>query len=143
MTMSFDTTKAKLWKPFFSRSFSHPGAVERAVVCQRSWLYRRTDRAAAAELQDRIEKILKEKMTEWRPRHPTRWNRFCTTTLKQFLPKLELSGGAGRGGGSPPRAAKPAGRQQDLRVPSAPALLRGPAHRGGRVQHRSPQRSGF
>jgi len=25
MTMSFDTTKANLWKPFFSRSFSHPG----------------------------------------------------------------------------------------------------------------------
>lgn len=30
---------------------------------------------------------------EWRPRHSTRWNRFCTTALKQFLPKLELSGG--------------------------------------------------
>ncbi|KAF0021597.1 hypothetical protein F2P81_026150 [Scophthalmus maximus] len=40
-----------------------------------------------------IEKILKEKIMEWRPRHPTRWNRFCTTTLKRFLPKLELSGG--------------------------------------------------
>lgn len=41
----------------------------------------------------RIEKILKEKIMEWRPRHPTRWNRYCITTLKQFLPKLELSGG--------------------------------------------------
>lgn len=41
----------------------------------------------------RIEKMLKEKIMEWRPRHPTRWNRYCTTTLKQFLPKLELSGG--------------------------------------------------
>lgn len=30
---------------------------------------------------------------EWRPRQPTRWNRYCTTTLKQFLPKLELSRG--------------------------------------------------
>lgn len=30
---------------------------------------------------------------EWRPRHPTRWNRYCNTTLKQFLPKLELSRG--------------------------------------------------
>lgn len=30
---------------------------------------------------------------EWRPRHSTRWNRYCTTALKQFLPKLELSGG--------------------------------------------------
>lgn len=41
----------------------------------------------------RIEKILKEKMMEWRPRLPTRWNRHYTTTLKQFLPKLELSRG--------------------------------------------------
>lgn len=30
---------------------------------------------------------------EWRPRHPTRWNRYCISTLRQFLPKLELSGG--------------------------------------------------
>lgn len=30
---------------------------------------------------------------KWRPRHPTRWNRHCTTTLKQFLAKLEMSRG--------------------------------------------------
>ncbi|XP_074523807.1 coiled-coil and C2 domain-containing protein 2A isoform X2 [Halichoeres trimaculatus] len=90
MTMIFDTTKANLWKPFFSRSFSHPGL---SSVQPEELVYRRIDKAAAAELQDRIEKILKEKIMEWRPRHPTRWNRYCTTTLKQFLPKLELSGG--------------------------------------------------
>lgn len=90
MTLSFDVTKANLWKPFFSRSFSHPGL---ASVQLEELVYRRTDKAAAAELQDRIEKILKEKIMEWRPRQPTRWNRYCTTTLKQFLPKLELTGG--------------------------------------------------
>ncbi|TKS74879.1 Coiled-coil and C2 domain-containing protein 2A [Collichthys lucidus] len=98
MTMSFDVTKANLWKPFFSRSFSHPGL---SSVQPEELVYRPTDKAAAAELQERqvnaascrIEKILKEKIMEWRPRHPTRWNRYCTTTLKQFLPKLELSGG--------------------------------------------------
>ncbi|XP_044054572.1 coiled-coil and C2 domain-containing protein 2A isoform X2 [Siniperca chuatsi] len=90
MTVSFDITKANLWKPFFSRSFSHPGL---SSVQPEELVYRRTNKAAAAELQDRIEKILKEKIMEWHPRHPTRWNRFCTTTLKQFLPKLELSGG--------------------------------------------------
>ena len=80
-------------------------------------MYRGADRAAAAELQDRqvttascrpvwchtdrsnhlvlcrIEKILKKKIMEWRPRHPTRWNHYCITTLKRFLPKLELSEG--------------------------------------------------
>ncbi|CAJ1059940.1 coiled-coil and C2 domain-containing protein 2A isoform X4 [Xyrichtys novacula] len=90
MTMSFDTTKANLWKPFFSRSFSHPGL---SSVQPEELVYWRMDKAAAADLQDRIEKILKEKIMEWRPRHPTRWNRYCTTTLKQFLPKLELSRG--------------------------------------------------
>ncbi|XP_056270591.1 coiled-coil and C2 domain-containing protein 2A isoform X2 [Pseudoliparis swirei] len=90
MTMSFDTTKANLWKPFFSRSFSHPGL---SSVQPEQLVYRRADKVAAAELQDRIEKILKEKIMEWRPRHPTRWNRYCTSTLKQFLPKLEQSGG--------------------------------------------------
>ncbi|XP_060885463.1 coiled-coil and C2 domain-containing protein 2A isoform X1 [Labrus mixtus] len=90
MTMSFDIAKAQLWKPFFSRSFSHPGL---SSVQPEELVYRCTVRAAAVELQDRIEKILKERIMEWRPRHPTRWNRYCTTTLKQFLPKLELSGG--------------------------------------------------
>uniref|UniRef100_A0A8C2CZM5 Coiled-coil and C2 domain containing 2A n=1 Tax=Cyprinus carpio TaxID=7962 RepID=A0A8C2CZM5_CYPCA len=56
-------------------------------------VYRHTDRAVAVELQDRIEKVLREKIMEWRPRHPTRWNRYCISTLRQFLPKLELSGG--------------------------------------------------
>ncbi|XP_035763493.1 coiled-coil and C2 domain-containing protein 2A isoform X1 [Neolamprologus brichardi] len=87
MRVSFDISKAHLWKPFFSRTFSHPGL---SSIQPEELVYRRTDRAAAAELQDRIERILKEKIMEWRPRQPTRWNRYCTTTLKQFLPKLEL-----------------------------------------------------
>lgn len=41
----------------------------------------------------RIEKIVKDKIMEWRPRQPTHWNRYCTSILKQFLPKLEMSGG--------------------------------------------------
>ncbi|XP_073331790.1 coiled-coil and C2 domain-containing protein 2A [Pagrus major] len=90
MTISFDVSKANLWKPFFSRSFTHPGL---SSVQPEQLSYRRADKAAAADLQDSIEKILKEKIMEWRPRHPTRWNRYCTSTLKQFLPKLELSGG--------------------------------------------------
>uniref|UniRef100_H2LIP8 C2 domain-containing protein n=1 Tax=Oryzias latipes TaxID=8090 RepID=H2LIP8_ORYLA len=90
MRMSFDVSKRKLWKPFFSESFPHPGL---SSVQPEELVYSRTDAAAAAKLQDRIENILKEKIMEWRPRHPTRWNRYCTTTLKRFLPKLEQSRG--------------------------------------------------
>ncbi|KAJ8790054.1 hypothetical protein J1605_004806 [Eschrichtius robustus] len=56
-------------------------------------IYQRTDKVAAAELQDRIEKILKEKIMDWRPRHLTRWNRYCTATLRHFLPLLERNHG--------------------------------------------------
>lgn len=42
---------------------------------------------------NRIEKILKEKIMDWRPRHLTRWNRYCTSTLRHFLPLLEDSQG--------------------------------------------------
>ncbi|CAL8343765.1 unnamed protein product [Gadus morhua 'NCC'] len=90
MRISLDVGKAHLWKPFFSRSFPHPGL---ASVQPPELLYRRSDRAAAAELQERMEKVLKEKLMEWRPRQPTRWNRYCTSTLRHFLPRLELSGG--------------------------------------------------
>ncbi|XP_060793645.1 coiled-coil and C2 domain-containing protein 2A isoform X1 [Neoarius graeffei] len=90
MRMGFDVTKPKCWKPFFSRAFPDPGL---SSVQPEELVYRRTDKAAAAELQDRIEKVLREKIMEWRPRHPTRWNRYCTSTLRHFLPKLERSGG--------------------------------------------------
>uniref|UniRef100_A0A1A8PMW8 Coiled-coil and C2 domain containing 2A n=1 Tax=Nothobranchius pienaari TaxID=704102 RepID=A0A1A8PMW8_9TELE len=90
VNMSFDITNTSWWKPFFSRSFSHPGL---SSVQPEELVYFHTDRAAASDLQDRTEKILKEKVMEWRPRHPTRWNRYCNSILKQFLPKLELSRG--------------------------------------------------
>ncbi|CAH2299842.1 coiled-coil and C2 domain-containing 2A isoform X1 [Pelobates cultripes] len=90
MGISFDTSRPKLWKPFFSRSYPNPGL---ASVQPDDLTYDRPDKTAAAELQDRIEKILKEKIMEWRPRHPTRWNRYCTSTLRHFLPLLEQNQG--------------------------------------------------
>ncbi|KAM4708010.1 coiled-coil and C2 domain-containing protein 2A [Discoglossus pictus] len=90
MSLSFDTSRPKMWKPFFSRSYPNPGL---SSVQPEELIYQRSDKAAAAELQDRIEKMLKEKIMEWRPRHPTRWNRYCTSTLRHFLPLLEQNQG--------------------------------------------------
>lgn len=42
----------------------------------------------------RLERALKCKMMEWRPKHPTRWNRQCTSVLRQILPKLEFYTGS-------------------------------------------------
>ncbi|XP_048220161.1 coiled-coil and C2 domain-containing protein 2A isoform X2 [Perognathus longimembris pacificus] len=90
LRINFDVTRPKLWKSFFSRSLPYPGL---SSVQPEELIYQRTDKAAAAELQDRIEKILKEKIMDWRPRHLTRWNRYCTSTLRHFLPLLESSQG--------------------------------------------------
>ncbi|XP_036083416.1 coiled-coil and C2 domain-containing protein 2A isoform X2 [Rousettus aegyptiacus] len=90
LRINFDVTKPKLWKSFFSRSLPYPGL---SSVQPEELIYQRTDKAAAAELQDRIEKILREKIMGWRPRHLTRWNRHCTAALRHFLPLLEESRG--------------------------------------------------
>ncbi|ERE90702.1 coiled-coil and C2 domain-containing protein 2A isoform 1 [Cricetulus griseus] len=90
LRINFDVTKPKLWKSFFSRSLPYPGL---SSVQPEELIYQRTDKVAAAELQDRIEKILKDKIMDWRPRHLTRWNRYCTSTLRHFLPLLERSQG--------------------------------------------------
>ncbi|XP_045330457.1 coiled-coil and C2 domain-containing protein 2A isoform X6 [Leopardus geoffroyi] len=90
LRINFDVTKPKLWKSFFSRNLLYPGL---SSVQPEELIYQRTDKAAAAELQDRIEKILKEKIMDWRPRHLTRWNRYCTSALRHFLPLLERSRG--------------------------------------------------
>ncbi|XP_018423746.1 PREDICTED: coiled-coil and C2 domain-containing protein 2A [Nanorana parkeri] len=90
MSISFDTGRPNQWKAFFSRSYPNPGLTS---VQPEELIYQCTEKTAASELQDRIEKLLKEKIMEWRPRHPTRWNRYCTSTLRHFLPLLEQNYG--------------------------------------------------
>ncbi|XP_067325078.1 coiled-coil and C2 domain-containing protein 2A isoform X3 [Anolis sagrei] len=90
LRISFDVTKSKHWKPFFSRSLPFPGL---ASVQPEELFYQPADNAAALDLQSRLEKILKEKIMEWRPRYLTRWNRYCTSTLRHFLPLLEKNQG--------------------------------------------------
>ncbi|XP_020662242.2 coiled-coil and C2 domain-containing protein 2A isoform X1 [Pogona vitticeps] len=92
LRINFDVSKPKLWKPFFSRSLPFPGL---SSVQPEELFYQPANKAAALELQSRLEKILKEKIMEWRPRHLTRWNRYCTSTLRHFLPVLEKNHGKG------------------------------------------------
>ncbi|XP_050194356.1 coiled-coil and C2 domain-containing protein 2A isoform X1 [Myiozetetes cayanensis] len=88
--INFDISKPKHWKSFFSRSLPFPGL---SSIQPEELVYQHSDKAAAVELQSRIEKILKDKIMEWRPTRPTRWNRYCTSTLRNFLPLLEQNQG--------------------------------------------------
>ncbi|XP_019733885.1 coiled-coil and C2 domain-containing protein 2A-like [Hippocampus comes] len=94
MRIRWDGSGANGWRPFFTRSFAHPGL---SSVQPEELVYRHSDKATAVELQERLEKLLRDKLMEWRPHRPTRWNRYCTSALKHFLPSLE-QGASGPGG---------------------------------------------
>ncbi|XP_054221868.1 protein CC2D2B isoform X11 [Homo sapiens] len=57
-------------------------------------IYFETDKSMVEDLRNRIERTLKSKVMEWRPKHPTHWNRQCTFILRQILPKLEFGIGS-------------------------------------------------
>lgn len=88
MRVSFDIMKANLWKPFFSPSFPNTGLLGKQLE---RLVYQPPDKEAAVELQKRIEKTVRDKFMEWRPRQPTHWNRHCIGVLRELLPKLERS----------------------------------------------------
>lgn len=50
-------------------------------------VYHDTDKEFVMDLQDKIERTLKEKVMAWRPRHITRWNRYCNQAFRKILPK--------------------------------------------------------
>ncbi|XP_042315189.1 protein CC2D2B isoform X4 [Sceloporus undulatus] len=90
MCISFDISKECFWKqmlPVISQDF------KTQTVQPEKILYIPTDESLVEELQNRIEKALKNKMMEWRSQHPTRWHRQCTSVLRQILPKLEFRNG--------------------------------------------------
>jgi len=49
-------------------------------------LYYFTAKKNVAELQEKLETHLKNKIMEWRSRFITRWNRHCTQIMRRILP---------------------------------------------------------
>lgn len=51
-------------------------------------IYHPTDQEFVLNLQDKIERQLKDRVMEWRPRHITRWNRYCMQAFRSLLARL-------------------------------------------------------
>ena len=90
--MSFDLSNTSDWKPFFNKSFPNPGITS---VQPENLIFVETEKNYVLDLQDKIERILKQKVMEWRPRSITRWNRYCMQAFRQLLIKLEATRGKG------------------------------------------------
>ncbi|EDO29032.1 predicted protein [Nematostella vectensis] len=80
--LDFDLTKPKLWLPFFSQKYPRPAL---SSVQKENLFYRPVDREYVARTQDRVGKLLMDKIMAWRPRFVTRWNRYCTQTFRNLL----------------------------------------------------------
>ncbi|XP_013909712.1 PREDICTED: protein CC2D2B-like [Thamnophis sirtalis] len=90
MCTSFDISKESFWKQLLPYNFQNS---KTQTVQPEKIFYVATDGSLVDELQNRIEKTLKNKIMEWRSHLPTRWHRQCTSVLRQILPKLELRNG--------------------------------------------------
>lgn len=84
--MSFDLTKSKLWKPFFNKNYPSPGlsSVQKSLLD-----YVDTDPQYVLELQEKIERLLRDKIMAWRSRYVTRWNRYCCQSFRELLANME------------------------------------------------------
>ncbi|XP_053063270.1 protein CC2D2B isoform X5 [Acinonyx jubatus] len=91
MAVHFDYSKESFWKQLLPKDFqgTHVQSIQPEEI-----IYCETNKSMIEDLKNRIERTLKCKMMEWRPKQPTRWNRQCTYILQKILPKLELGTGS-------------------------------------------------
>nr|XP_026250629.1 protein CC2D2B [Urocitellus parryii] len=87
MAVHFDYSKESFWKQLFPKSFQ---GMQTQSIQPEEIIYSDTNKSMVEDLKNRIERTLKCKIMEWRPKHTTRWNRQCISILQQLLPKLEL-----------------------------------------------------
>ncbi|KAM9702497.1 protein CC2D2B [Dama dama] len=87
MAVYFDYSKESFWKQLLPKNYQ---GTNTQSVQPEEIIYSDTNKSMVEDLKNRIERTLKCKIMEWRPKQPTRWNRQCTLILRQILPKLEL-----------------------------------------------------
>lgn len=95
--MNFNLSSAS-WKALFKPTSSTQGL---SSIQPDALVFPETDIVYARSLEEKIERTLKDSIMDWRPRHVTRWNRSCSTALKQTLEEMELEryGGTAAGTG--------------------------------------------
>lgn len=82
----FNTANIKCWKPFFSKAYPNPGL---ASIQSDRLNYIPVDAQFAINLEDRLERLLRDKLMEWRPRNITKFNRYCSQAFKNLLLTIE------------------------------------------------------
>ncbi|XP_023564843.1 protein CC2D2B [Octodon degus] len=87
MAVYFDYSKESFWKQLLPKNFQ---GTKIQSIQPEEIIYSDTNKTMVEDLKNRIERTLKWKIMEWRPKRPTRWSRQCASILRQILPKLEF-----------------------------------------------------
>ncbi|XP_069467483.1 protein CC2D2B [Ambystoma mexicanum] len=91
MSVKFDISKETQWKPLFTKNVLH---TSKSTWQESEIVYVPTNKSMVEDLEKRVERTIKNKLMEWRSKHPTRWNRQCIAIFRKILPKLEFSNGS-------------------------------------------------
>ncbi|XP_045710345.1 protein CC2D2B [Phyllostomus hastatus] len=91
MAVYFDYSKESFWKQLLPKNVQ---GTQAQSIQPEEIIYSDTNKSVVDDLKNRIERTLKCKIMEWRPKQPTRWNRQCTSVVRQILPRLELGTGS-------------------------------------------------
>ncbi|KAB0381994.1 hypothetical protein FD755_003911 [Muntiacus reevesi] len=83
MAVYFDYSKESFWKQLLPKNYQ---GTNTQSIQPEEIIYSDTNKSMVEDLKNRIERTLKCKIMEWRPKQPTRWNRQCTFILRQILP---------------------------------------------------------
>jgi len=84
--ISFNIANTKQWKAFFSKAYPYPGL---ASIQTDQPNYFPIDTQYAINLQDKLERTLRDKLMEWRSSQITKFNRYCTQAFKNLLNNME------------------------------------------------------
>ncbi|XP_029465807.1 protein CC2D2B [Rhinatrema bivittatum] len=88
MCVNFDISKEMFWKPLLTNNYQR---MKQPTVQPAEIHYLSTNKSMVQELEKRVERSLKNKIMEWRSKHPTRWNRQWSAVFKKILPNLEIN----------------------------------------------------
>ncbi|XP_015783805.2 coiled-coil and C2 domain-containing protein 2A-like [Tetranychus urticae] len=84
--LNYDVTKASCWKPLFNRKFPNPGltSIQPEMID-----YEPIDEEYIKQLQNNLEKNLRESLMRWRKNSRTFFNRTAIQQIRKILPRLE------------------------------------------------------
>lgn len=80
----YDFSKSSEWMPLFGKPVPAPIFNQKITINY-------FETFDVSYIQEKIEKKIRQKIMKWRKQNVTIWNHYCSSVLKEVLPKLEIN----------------------------------------------------